>query len=249
MGIGAILGAAQGAADTPAGAAAISFGGGLMASKLQSKFAKEAAQVQMDFQERMSGSAYQRAVADMEKAGLNPQLMYGSASAASSPPGSQATTPNVENPGMNLLRGAASATQRKRDKQQATLFEDQSKTQTALAGLYGSQKAHQDALKGQSDAQKKAILLQVRMLESQMPEADLRKNHYESAWGKFWWNVNQVSRSAQGSGIAPAAAAAGYGAKSILGTHNAPTPLPIGRNHPTVPPTGKTKGFFPFMRK
>lgn len=55
-------------------------------------FAIEQAQKQMDFQERMSNTAYQRAMNDVIKAGLNPGLLY-SASAASSPTGSMATTP------------------------------------------------------------------------------------------------------------------------------------------------------------
>lgn len=55
-------------------------------------FAVEQAQKQMDFQERMSNTAYQRATNDLIKAGLNPGLLY-SASAASTPTGSMATTP------------------------------------------------------------------------------------------------------------------------------------------------------------
>lgn len=40
-----------------------------------------------DFQEQMSSTAYQRASKDMESAGLNPAMMFGSGSAASSPSG------------------------------------------------------------------------------------------------------------------------------------------------------------------
>lgn len=64
----------------------------------------QAAQVsqQQQFSEQMSNSAYQRASADMKSAGLNPAMMFGSGSAASSPQGSAASgsTASVGTPNM-----------------------------------------------------------------------------------------------------------------------------------------------------
>lgn len=72
--------------------------------KQQNAFNAEEAQKTRDWQEKMSNTSYQRGVADMTQAGLNPQMMYGGVSSgASTPSGATASSGGFSN---RALQGA-----------------------------------------------------------------------------------------------------------------------------------------------
>lgn len=73
-----------------------SLAGGAMANAANKKRAQE----QMDFQERMSSTSYQRATEDMRMSGINPMLAY-QQGGASSPGGAQASMQDVISPAVS----------------------------------------------------------------------------------------------------------------------------------------------------
>lgn len=80
---------------------------------LQRKSDKAEASRNRFFQEHMSSTAYQRAMADMRKAGLNPMLAY-QQGGASTPAGAMA--PAAPNLGLLASQGASAAELRKQQK-------------------------------------------------------------------------------------------------------------------------------------
>ena len=198
--------------------AAIAGGAALAGGALRNKWQREEAERDRQFQERMSSTAYQRAVADMRAAGINPILAYAQGG-ASSPGGRMANLEDIVGPAVSSAFQMRRLTQElrnmraveQRDMEQAKDY------QQAYQLKYAQMLSERERFKLIGD-QQKMLKQELRMLQLEEPHMLNRAAYDQTSWARWMHAIQRSSQSLSPVGMVVGAGLAGralrYGAIS-----------------------------------
>jgi hypothetical protein len=165
---------------------------GFLGQESTNSASQAASQEQMDFQERMSNTSYQRQVKDMEAAGLNPMLAYIKGGGASTPVGSMPTYQNSAAAGASAALGTAQAFKSSAESNKVAFDIDNVVADTALKVAQSGKTEADTVLVG---AMTKKAIAEIDLVDSQMRKNNAEITNIELDRGRIKALVNNLNES------------------------------------------------------